>query len=197
MATFNLSWTAPVLTNSTVTNQRVEYRQRNIGPFINNTNNISPLNDLSNTAIAAVINNLTDNMIYEFRVLSVCPGGVTNVNGNGVQENINFFCIPPTANTATDTSITVVVAPLPSDINKVTFNIGTGNVFATPVNGVATHTFPNLTPGLSYTITAQLTATLKTGDKTSTFADCSVTRSTAPATSCTAPNNLVVSVALA
>lgn len=197
MATFNLAWTAPVLTNSTTANQRVEYRQKNSGPFINNTSNIAPTNDLSNTATAAVISNLTDNVIYEFRVLSVCPNGVTNVNMDGIKEGINFACVPPTANTFTDTSITVVVASLPPDITKVTFNRGTGNVFATPSNGIASYTFPNLTPGISYTITAELSAFVNNGERTSSFGNCSVTRITAPATTCTAPNNLVVSNALA
>lgn len=199
MATFNLLWdSTDVNNNATSTGQRVEYRPKlpPNGTFISNVPNITPTNGiLPKNATTASVNTLSDNVVYQFQVVAICNTGTTSPNSNGVKEGINFACVTPTASTFTDTSITVVVSPLPADITAVVFNRGTGPISVPTSGGSASYTFTGLTPSTSYTITTQLKAVVDSVEITSALVNCSVTRATAAPSTCSAPTALSVTPA--
>lgn len=190
MAIFNLTWSnVALLGNSNVTGQRAEYRRKTTGgSFI--SAGFSPINDLPTSAIEASSPVLADNVVFEFKVSSLCTVGGPTINDNGVREAIKFVC-PVTTATATDSTVTVSVTGLPVDITQVIFNRGTGAVPKTVSGGSASHTFVGLSHSTIYTITTQVVAVVNGGEVTSALS-CNTSATTSAPSACTAPQNLVV-----
>lgn len=122
MAQFTLQWdNTDVLANSNAIAQRALYRQRSIGdPFI--SAGFFPANDLAKSVNAALSPVLLNNIVYQFKVQSICTQNGPTDNDNGFQEGINFACITPViTKTETTSNITLNVAGL--DITKARFTL--------------------------------------------------------------------------
>lgn len=89
---FDISWTPSLSPN--VTGHRVGYRQKSAGgSFI--TTGFSPANDLGlGINYTHIQDELLNNIIYEFQVLTLCEGGITTPNT--IVEGISLACVNPT-----------------------------------------------------------------------------------------------------
>ena len=196
MATFNITWSnAAYVSNTNVTGQRIDYRQKSLnGAYI--TTGFTPPNDLAKTVTSASVTGLLTNTVYQFRVAALCTAGGPTFNSDGVREAIRFACVNPTPST-TDTTITVTLTGLPVDITRVIFNIGPGPISVLTSGGSASYTFTGLTSSTSYTITTEFAAIVNGAEQVSTLSTCSITASTAAPATCPAPTGLAVTSALA
>ena len=122
MAQFTLQWNnSAALANSNAISQRVSYRQKSVGgSFI--TTGFSPSNDLAVSVTTANTPTLSDNVVYEFIVQTICTtGGPTN-NDNGIVEAIQFGCINPSIS-KTDTASTINLDVTGTNITKARFTL--------------------------------------------------------------------------
>lgn len=119
---FTLTWiNTAIATNDNVLNQTVSYRPKTAGgAWI--TAGFTPANNMNKTVNTADTPNLVYNIVYEFKVETLCTLNGPTINDDGIEEAIGFECITPdldqTYNTAT---ITLNVTGL--DITKARFTL--------------------------------------------------------------------------
>lgn len=168
MAQFKLQWNNTfVVSNPNAIGQRASYRQKSIGgAFI--TTGFVPANDLPVSATYTDTPALLDNVIYEFRVQTLCTvSGPTN-NDNGLQEALNFACITP-AIFKTSTTLQASFNVLGLDITKARFtlrkasdnSIVSGPTIVNPVAGVITFNAAGLTDTTNYYLQIELYTTVQ------------------------------------
>lgn len=119
MAKFKLTWSnAEALASPSTIGQRALYKRKtDSGQF--NSAGFVPANDLPKTATTATTPTLSDNVVYEFKVKTICTFGEVD-NFDGVKESIIFSCITPTVN-FTNQNSTASLDLTGSDITKVRF----------------------------------------------------------------------------
>lgn len=151
---FTLSWTP----GASASSQTVQYRVKNTGSWVDNAN-ITAANPQSAGTTSATISGLSNNVIYQFQVLSnCCPG--TQAAG-AVLEGIIFADLVAT-HSAVGTVISVNQTTNAPDINTITYRIADNNaptvylqtITATGTNPAAT--FASVASG-SYTVTYSYT----------------------------------------
>lgn len=122
MAQFILTWdNTAVLASSNATAQRALYRQKSIGgSFI--SAGFTPTNDLAKSAITTTTPVLSSNLVYEFKIQSICAQNGPTDNDNGIRELIAFACITPTVSQATTTA-TASLNVTGTDITKARFTL--------------------------------------------------------------------------
>lgn len=164
---FTLQWNnASVLANPNATAQTALYRQKSVGgAFI--SVGFTPTNPLAKTVNTVDSpNTLLDNVVYEFKVQSVCTLNGPVDNDNGVREIIGFACITPTV-TKGETQGTISLSVAGTDITKarVTLRRSSDNsqVSQNIVNAVGntiSFTQTGLTAGTNYYWQVELYATI-------------------------------------
>lgn len=186
MAYVTLNWTPAGGANST--GQTVQYKLPSSGTWITHST-------VSASASTANISGLTDNTIYDFRILNNCnDGGPT---GGSAVQGIWITC--PTV-TYTEGSITIgySFAHLGSDITKYVLDLldATGTTVLdtkthTSPSGTITGTFTGLTPSTNYGVRV----TVYAGSTFSWNKTCPVSnRTTAAPSPCDAPTGLTVTM---
>lgn len=122
MAEYRLNWfNNAVIINPNATAQRASYRPKTAGgPWI--TTGFDPSNNLPPYASTVKSPNLTDNIIYEFRVEAICTEGGPTPNNNGDIEGFKFSCIVPTLS-QTDVTAQAVLSVTGTDITKARFTL--------------------------------------------------------------------------
>lgn len=120
MAQFTLQWdNTDILANPNNINQRASYRQASVGgAWI--TAGFTPANDLATSVTSVLSPVLTNNVVYQFIVQSVCTQNGPISNDNGIIEQIGFSCIEPGIEYTDETS-TILVNLASTDISKVRF----------------------------------------------------------------------------
>jgi hypothetical protein len=122
MAQFTLNWdNTALLAEPNVIAQRALYRRKSTaGTFI--SAGFTPVNDLPVSATTTASPVLLDNVIYEFKIQTLCTVNGPTTNNNGVIEQIKFTCITPEiVSDATTTQINVICTDL--DITKIRFTL--------------------------------------------------------------------------
>lgn len=117
---FTLTWdSSKVVFSSNATAQTALYRRKSVGGAYISAG-FTPANNMAKTVEAALSPVLLDNVIYEFKVQTICTvHGPTN-DRNGIQEAINIACIlPVVTHTSSQTTITIDVTN--TDITKARF----------------------------------------------------------------------------
>lgn len=185
--TATLTWTPAGGSNSA--SQDVQYRIRGAGSWTTFQNVSASVNTLAVTG-------LTDNTIYEFRILNNCTvGGSTASNED---EDIKFTC-PVLTITHTYNSITVQFTHLGAAVNAYDIQLlnsaGTSvlstNAISSP-SGTISSTFSSLTAATSYNIRVIPKAT---GDTTYSKTDCALTSTTTDAApTCDAPSGVSAAI---
>lgn len=95
MSQFTLQWdNSSVLNNNNAIGQRASYRSRTVGGDYIATG-FSPNNDLAKSAITTDTPVLLDNVVYQFKVETLCTVNGPTINDNDIQEAISFNCISP------------------------------------------------------------------------------------------------------
>jgi hypothetical protein len=123
MAKFNLTWNSSSLQgNTNVTSQEASWQKKIGGTW--SASGFNPANPLLTSASATQSPDLIpDNVIYQFRIRTMCTlnGPVNNVGGPS--ELIHFAC--PTAPSLSNTGLTATIAVdlTGTDINKVAFTL--------------------------------------------------------------------------
>lgn len=199
MANFTLSWTPNI--NSNVSAQRTYYRQKSVGgAFL--TTGFTPTNDLPTTANTTSITGLLDNTVYEFQVANICVTGGPVFNINGIQEAIKFACRIPTES-HTDTTATVSVTSLPTDITTVRYSLLTsggvlisGPFDITTSGGSASRVFTGLSASTSYIVRVEYGAVVNGTLVFSNLGNCQIAFTTNAPTPCIAPIELEVTVTI-
>lgn len=123
MSQFTLVWdNSSVLVNTNAISQRVSYRQRLLaGAYI--TTGFSLTNDLAKTVNTVDSpSGLLNNVVYQFKVQTICTLNSPTENDNGVQEGINFACITPVT-TNDHNSASAVLTVTNTDITKARFTL--------------------------------------------------------------------------
>lgn len=156
MSTFTLTWdNSSVLANSNAIGQRVSFRPKLTGgEWI--TIGFTPDNDLATSVNSVVSDDLPDNVIYEFKVETLCTANGPTINDNGVIEMIAFDCITPDVS-ATETTASINIST-GMDITKarLTLRKASDNSIVsgpTDIDNEGTgiiHTVEGLTPGTNY-----------------------------------------------
>lgn len=126
---------------------------------------------VSSTTDAAIVDNLVDNVLYQFRVQNSCVGG-TNANSN-LAEVVNLTCPAPINITPTETSAVFSFTHVGGDVSNYLVDLlSSGNTIldSRSINSpgaTVTDTFTGLTPSTDYKIqvTTKVTGTL--GDQIS------------------------------
>lgn len=154
MASATINWTPA---GGSSTGQRIEYRQKTVG------GSWTAHATVSSTTNTATVNSLTDNVIYEFRIVNLCSGGeIASTNIEAVKLN----CVTRTIST-TSNSATVSFPHLGGDVSKYTVKIKTASsVLITSVDklgpfttgGTVSHTFTGLSASTSYIIDVSIYA---------------------------------------
>jgi hypothetical protein len=167
MAQFTLQWNnVNQIASSNCNNTRVSYRQKSVGGvFI--TAGFNPGNDMDKAVTQTDSPLLTDNVVYEFKVESLCAQNGPTPNDNGLVEAIGFACISPNI-VKTDLTVQATLDVTNLDITKARFTLrrASNNVIVgSPVivNKVGTsiqHTFSGLTQLTNYYIDIELYATV-------------------------------------
>lgn len=149
MASATINWTPA---GGISTGQRIEYRIKSVG------GSWTVFSSVSATVNTATVTGLTDNTIYEFRIVNICSGSdVPSPTIEGVKQT----CVV-TSSSVTATTATVSFPHLGGEVSKYTIKIKTNtNVLITSVDKTApftlgstiSHTFTGLTAGVSYVIT--------------------------------------------
>lgn len=117
MAQFTLTWdNTDVLSSGNSINQRASVRRKTpVGAWV--TAGFSPTNDLATSVITVITPALIDNVIYQFKIETICTAGGPTINDNGIQEAIQFGCINPTIEN-TDVTAQLVLNVINTDITK-------------------------------------------------------------------------------
>lgn len=207
MAQFTLNWdNTDLLTEPNVIAQRALYRRKSTGgTFI--SAGFTPANDLPTSATTTTSPVLLNNVIYEFKIQTLCTVNGPTTNSNGVQEQIAFACITPEI-TSNDTSSTIVVNCAGLDITKIRFtlrktsddSIVYGPVIKLPIDAgnVFTDTASGLDSDTEYYWEYEFYSTVNGIEVISSSvsylgAVCGAyPGDTTPVTNCTAPEDLVV-----
>lgn len=157
MSQFKLTWdNTAVVANSNATGQRVGYRQKSVGGIFNTTG-FTPTNDLAKAAVTTDSPILLDNIVYEFRVQTICTqNGPTN-NDNGVQEGLIFGCLGSNPN-QTHEQATILVSLVNTDITKARItlkrsadnSVVSGPITISRINDAITQTVFDLIPDTNY-----------------------------------------------
>lgn len=157
MAQFTLNWfSVLVMINPNAISQRALYRQKSVGGAFISTG-FTPANDLPKTAQTTTSPSLADNVIWEFKVQSICTEGGPTDNDNGIREHLHFACIPPIL-TFTDTTATIVLNVTTTDITKAAFTLRQvsddsvvyGPTISVRAGNSITGNATGLTPGTEY-----------------------------------------------
>lgn len=107
MAQFTLNWDSDdVVALENATAQRASYKARSSPTWI--TDGFTPANDMAKEVESATTpDTLLDNVVYQTKVEAICTVNGPTINDNGVQEEINFACLPsPTIETTFESAIT-------------------------------------------------------------------------------------------
>lgn len=206
MSIFILGWdNTAILASPNALSVRASHRRKDVGGSYSTTG-YTPANDMPKTEVSASSPNLLDNVVYEFKIETICNTGGPTINTNGIQEQINFACIDPTINT-TDVASTISIDVTGLNITKATFtlrrtagdSIAYGPVTVVASMNAITATATGLTPSTSYYWQVELIAVIEGSEVVSSneiylAAPCGpyTTSSDAPAT-CVAPGDLLVS----
>lgn len=184
MATANITWVPFPGPNNQ--NQTIQYKKHSVSTW-------TTFQTVSAATANATITGLTDNVIYDFRILTNCfVGGPTP---GEPQENIlKYSCPNVTYSSPSITSISVTVFYGANDISNIQINVDdTGSVLVTdhqssnqslPAghgSGSYTQIFNNLQPETSYDITITYTYLGNTVDPLI----CTYAQTTGEAPSCT------------
>lgn len=122
MAQFILNWdNTAALADANATGQRVSYRRKDVGGSFLITG-FSPANDLPKSATTATSPVLTNNVVYELKVQTLCTVNGPTDNSNGIIEQIGFVCIEPEI-TQTDIASTITISILGLNITKARFTL--------------------------------------------------------------------------
>ena len=90
MAQFTLNWdNTALLLEPNVIGQRAYYRRKDVGGTYISAG-FSPVNDLPTSAVTTVSPALLDNVVYQFKVETLCTVNGPTVNSNGVIDQIDF-----------------------------------------------------------------------------------------------------------
>jgi hypothetical protein len=176
-----LTWTA----GGGATSQNVQYKQSTSGTWITHST-------VSGTTNSDTINGLTDNVIYDFRVVTNCAGGTPAPSAP--TQQINITC-PSVSATPSDVSIAYSFSDLGASVTgytvKLFSNDGTTELSSQTPSGtsVKSGTFTGLTASTGYKIRVIVTA--GSFSKTN-CAFTSVTTTSTPA--CNAPTGVTATI---
>lgn len=122
MAQFTLNWdNTAALANANAIAQRASYRRRStMGAFI--TSGFTPNNDLPKSAVTTQSPVLVDNVVYQFKVETLCTVNGPTINDNGIQEQMKFACITPEI-VESDTTSAISIDVTNTDITKARFRL--------------------------------------------------------------------------
>jgi hypothetical protein len=185
--TATLTWTPAGGSNSA--SQDVQYRVRGAGSW-------TTFQTVSASTATLPITGLTDNVIYEFRVVNNCTvGGPTPSNED---EDIKFTC-PVLTVTDTYNSVSVSFTHLGGAVNAYDIqllNTAGNTVLSTfavsSPSGTVSHTFTGLTASTSYNVRVIPKAT---GDTAYSKTDCALSAVTTDGTpTCDAPTSVSASL---
>jgi hypothetical protein len=177
MAQFKLIWNNSVVAvNPNAISQRAYYRQKTIGGVFISTG-FTPANDLPKTASTANTPVLLNNIVYEFKVQSICTENGPTDNDNGIVEKIGFSCIVPIlSKTSTTTNITFDVSTTDITKARLTLRRSSDNsiIYQQIINnsgGLIETMVTGLTPSTGYYWQAELYATVGGEEKISSSVD--------------------------
>ena len=207
MAQFTLNWdNAGVLAEPNAIGQRAAYRRKDVGgAFI--TTGFTPANDMATSINSATSpNSLLENVVYEFKVSAICTENGPTDNNNGIVEQIIFSCILPDV-TQTDVASTITLDVTGLNITQARFtlrkqsdnSVVNGPTIVAAIANSITKTATGLTPSTGYYWQVELYATINGVEVVSSSASylnavCGPYNfNTDAATSCPAPEDLVVS----
>ena len=151
MANYNISWTPA--TNGSTISQNVEYKKSVDSTWTVSTN-VSAVTNI------AVINSLLDNVVYDFRVSSLCDFG--GPSPSSPFSLIKFIC-PTVTLSKTTNQVSYSFTHPGGSISSVTVDLLSSSsvvlqtqtpAAGTPVTGV----FNGLTPGTAYKVRVKLIA---------------------------------------
>lgn len=177
-----LTWTI----GSGSTSQDVQYKLSSAGTWTTHST-------VSGSTNSASITGLSDNLIYDFRVVNYCSGGTPGTSTS--TQQINIIC-PTVSTTPTDTTIAYSFSELGGSVTsyvaKLYDNAGTTELSSQTPSGTTTRsgTFTSLTAGTGYKI--RIIPTAGTFTK-STCSFISVTTLTTPA--CNPPTSVTATLA--
>lgn len=207
MAQFTLNWdNTALLLEPNVIAQRAYYRRKDVGgAYI--SSGFTPVNDLPVAAVTTVSPALLENVVYQFKVETLCTVNGPTINSNGVIEQIKFLCITPEIN-STDVASNIVVNAVGTNITKIRFtlrkesddSIVHGPIVVLPVDAgnMYTTTAIGLTAATEYYWQYEMYAVINgieviSSDVAYLGAVCGEYPTTTEAvTSCTAPESLAV-----
>lgn len=122
MAQFILGWdNTGALAQPNAIGQRVSYRRKDVGGTWLIAG-FSPTNDLPVAAITATSPVLTNNVVYEFKVETLCTINGPSANSNGLIEQIGFACFAPIVS-FTDIASTITFDITNLNITKMRFTL--------------------------------------------------------------------------
>lgn len=160
MANVTLNWTHA----TGIVGQRVFVRPKSGGGWI--TTSMTPANDLGPTVGSVIYSGAVINTIYQFKVNSICDGGVLS-DDSAIGEAVNLLCPTLAHPFITDTTIDVSVSGVPTDIDLVIFRLWDStyttlidSVGVSNTGGTVGHSFTGLNPSTTYILDAQVHVTI-------------------------------------
>ena len=129
MANIFLSWVPA--NNANATGQIAKAIAKINGSTPNITTQFSPSNTMIKTVSSTVFSTINTNMVYRFTIETICSVGGPTPNTNGVQEEIVFECVNPTALTGDITNNTYKARVI-----KGIYSIVDGVSYAIPVSSI-------------------------------------------------------------
>lgn len=176
-----LSWTIGV----GATSQNVQYKLSTSSTYIT-------FSTISGTATTETVTGLSDNLLYNFRIISICSGGAPAPSA--VVTRINIIC-PSLTTTVTSTTISYSFNEVGGDVSsyvvKLFNSAGTAEVATSTPTGTATRT--GTITGLAASSTYKLRVVPTAGSITKT--DCPfVNVTTAAPPVCNIPTNVVATL---
>ena len=168
MAQFTLSWNnTAVNANPNATAQTALYRGKTAGGAFSSMG-FTPSNNMAKSVNSALSPVVSNNIVYEFKVQSVCSVNGPTDNDNGLQEAMQFECILPTL-TKSETTATATISVTGLDITRALFTLrrASDNVLisgATQVDRIGNsiaHTVTGLTGNVGYYWQIELIALVK------------------------------------
>lgn len=161
MPNINVNW----IPASGVLNQVVSARKKGDTTWI--TTGFNPANNQTGSATTTGYQNADINTVYEFKVNSLCTGGVMSPDSN-ITEGIHFSCSGWSTNTLTSTSVKTLIpaSMLGVGISQVdvqlidsAFNLISTQTTAYTGSGNVEYTFSGLSPNTTYHLRLILYAT--------------------------------------